>query len=207
MPNEAKFCSGCGEKLTVGAHFCTKCGNKISVSKSAVAVKASVSADKTTGDGFSREVPVWKFIMLSIITFGIYELFWFYGNWKFIKQERGLKVSPFWRSWFSPLFAGSLAGHLLDYLGEKKSPNDFSPVSIGIFYFILSVLWKLPDPYWLISVFTFVPLLPLLTAMNSYWQKEDEGLLLKKFSWWQIILVVLGCSFMTLVVIGTFLPE
>ncbi len=85
---------------------------------------------------FSRVIPTWKFILLSISTFRIYELVWFYRNWKFLKAEKNLKISPFWRAFFCPLWAGSIAGYIQKYMKEKKIPCDYSPIRIGIRYFI-----------------------------------------------------------------------
>lgn len=56
-------------------------------------------------DNFSKVIPIWKFILLSVITFGIYELVWFYRNWKFLKNEQNLKITPFLRTIFSTIFA------------------------------------------------------------------------------------------------------
>ena len=156
---------------------------------------------------FSRIVPTWKFILLSVITFGIYELVWFYKNWKLLKKEKGLKISPFWRALFSPLFAGSIAGHLQKYLKEKNNSCNYSPTLIGISYFVITILWRLPDPYWLLSFFTFIPILPLVNSMNTHWQKEEKNLPVKKFTWWQILLVILGFIWLTLLIIGTFVSE
>lgn len=155
----------------------------------------------------SRIIPVWKFILLSVITFGIYELVWSYMNWRLLKDEKKLDISPFWRSFFAPLFTGSLAKQIKKYLEGKNSPCDYSPTFIGISYFILSISWKLSDPYWLIAFFTFLPVLPLVKSMNTYWQKEEQNLPFAKFTWWQIILVILGIILVILLIGGSFLPE
>lgn len=47
-------------------------------------------------------LPIWKLVVLSLITFGLYEIVWFYKYWKTIKDSNGEKISPFWRA----LFAG-----------------------------------------------------------------------------------------------------
>lgn len=158
---------------------------------------------------FSKVTPLWKFILLSVITLGIYELVWFYRNWKFLKKQRELKISPFWRTFFAPLFTISIAQHLQKYLREKNSPCDYSPVLVGVSYFgILFFSRILQGPsYWLISFFTFIPMLPLVSSMNAYWQKEEKDLPLKKFTWWQIILVILGIILSVLLVIGAFMRE
>jgi len=158
-------------------------------------------------DQFSKIVPTGKFIFLSVITFGIYEFVWFYRNWDLLKEKKGLKISPFWRAFFAPFFTISIAEYLQEYLKEKKIPCDYSPVIIGISYFIILIFWRLPDPYSLISLFTFIPMLPLVNAMNAYWQKEEKNLPLKKFNWWQIILIILVIILLILAIIGTFMPE
>ena len=112
-----------------------------------------------------------------------------------------------YRIWGTFHFAGSIAGHLQKYLKEKDSPCDYSPVIIGISYFVISILWKLPDPYWLIAFFTFIPMLPLVNAMNTYWQKEEKNLPLKKYTWWQIVLIIFAIILLILTIIGTFMPE
>jgi hypothetical protein len=143
---------------------------------------------------YSGAIPLWKFALLSIVTAGIYELVWFYRQWKFLKTETGADISPFWRAFFGAFFSGSLAGRLRDHLRSKSIPCAFSPTVIGISYFVLTILVQLPDPYWLVSYLTFVPLLPLVSAMNRYWSQEAPDLPSEPFAWWQIVLIVLGIA-------------
>ena len=160
---------------------------------------------------FSRVLPIWKFILLSLITTGIYEFIWFYRHWKLLKEEKGLDIYPFWRVFFAPLLAGSITKYLKNFLAEKNVSKELltscNPKLIGITYFILSILWRLPDPYWLISFFTFIPMLPLIKATNAYWEKEDKHLPSKKFTWWQIVLISIGIFWLIISTIGTFMPE
>jgi len=160
------------------------------------------------GGKFSRVVPLWKFALLSLVTFGVYEFVWFYKNWKLLNKEGELNISPFWRTFFAPFFAVSLAGNLQKYLKSKNVTCDYSPRVVGIGYLFIFSLWKLPDPYWLISSFSFIPLLLLVNSMNTYWMKEEgEELPLKEFDWWQVILIAVGMIWLILVIIGAFIPE
>ena len=181
------FCPNCGMELQEDSKFCSSCGAPF--------------------EQFSKIIPIWKFILLSVITFGIYELIWFYRNWKFLKEKNKMNISPFLRAVFAPLFAASIAKHILELLKEKNYQPQYSSTTIGISYFVISALWRLPDPYWLISFFTFLPMIPIVKAMNIYWQKENPDLPLKNFLWWQIILVIFGVILFILTVIGTFIPE
>jgi len=45
-----------------------------------------------------------KLFILSIATLNIYQLFWFYRNWKYIKQRDDSAIMPFWRAVFTPLW-------------------------------------------------------------------------------------------------------
>lgn len=45
-------------------------------------------------------IPTSVFIALSIITFGVYDCYWVYKNWEYIKRRDGLNISPFWRGVF-----------------------------------------------------------------------------------------------------------
>ena len=43
-------------------------------------------------------IPIYKIILFSILTLGLYQDFWFYRNWKILKIKFGYKISPFWRT-------------------------------------------------------------------------------------------------------------
>ena len=187
MMVENMFCTKCGKEITENGRFCQFCSAPL--------------------EQFSKIVPIWKFIFLSVITAGIYESYWFYKTWEFLREKDKLDISPFWRAVFSPIFAVSNAEHVLKLANRENYPEKYSPTIIGISFFILNALWRLPDPYWLISYFTFLPMIPIVKAMNFYWQKENPYSPLKNFSWWQIILIIFGGILLILVLIGVFIPE
>jgi hypothetical protein len=41
------------------------------------------------------------------------------------------------------------------------------PVGLAAAYLLLTALWRLPDPYWLLASLSFVALLPALSAINA----------------------------------------
>lgn len=102
-----------------------------------------------------------KFVLLSVLTFGLYELYWCYKCWKYIRTEEDSRISPFWRAFFAPLWIYPLSKRI--YAGEKKLLGGLLAIS----YLLLSALWNLSDPYWLLSSLTFVPLLPLVFVVDS----------------------------------------
>jgi hypothetical protein len=46
-----------------------------------------------------------KLVVMSLCTFGLYELYWFYMNWNLLKQRHNSDISPFWRAFFAIFFA------------------------------------------------------------------------------------------------------
>lgn len=44
--------------------------------------------------------PVWKFVLFSVVTFGVYEFYWLYRLWVFVKTDRQAKVNAFARTFF-----------------------------------------------------------------------------------------------------------
>lgn len=106
-----------------------------------------------------------KFIVFSLCSFGIYHLYWFYKNWKFVRDRDFVSISPFWRAVFSPIWYYSLSRDVT--VAKGGDSNLTMPALVAVTYFALSMTWKLPDPYWLLSLIGFVPLL------HTVWQIDQ----------------------------------
>ena len=44
-----------------------------------------------------------KFAVLSVVSFAIYPIYWFYGNWKRIRAS-GTPIVPLWRAAMAPFY-------------------------------------------------------------------------------------------------------
>jgi hypothetical protein len=106
-----------------------------------------------------------KLVVLSVCTFGLYHVVWFYKSWKEERQRTDEYLSPAWRSVFAPLFAFSLFTRVRDQATELSVPVGYSPLALAATYFVLSMTWRLPEPYSLISLLAFLPLLPVRAAV------------------------------------------
>ena len=62
---------------------------------------------QTTGPLFLH-IPVSRLILLSIGSCGLYEAYWIYKNWRYIKERDKLNIRPFWRGVFGIFFCHSL---------------------------------------------------------------------------------------------------
>jgi hypothetical protein len=65
-------------------------------------------------------------------------------------------------------------------------------------------LSKLPDPFWLISVFSFVFIIPPFKALNFAKLKSTNIIVVEQtgFNGRQIVLIVLGIIFWGLILLG-----
>lgn len=197
------FCQNCGQGLDSEIKFCGSCGFEVDGTK--------INTQNSThhhikGTRFSGKRTPTRFIVLYFATLGVYPLFWMYDQWTFLKNKQNLNISPGWRAVFSPLWTGSLAGGIQKYLKKENINVSYSPILIGITFFILSALYRLPDPYWLITFLSFIPILPILDAMNQYYEKHDSHLPDPELAWWQNILVGVGLLILILAVYGTLYP-
>ncbi|MBT3619493.1 MAG: hypothetical protein HN523_03610 [Porticoccaceae bacterium] len=148
-----------------------------------------------------------KLFIMSICTFGLYELYWCYKNWVHIKEKKKLEIMPFWRAFFAPLWLYSLMTHLQDEINETKIPIVLHAGLLAALYFIMQLLLRLPDPYWLICYLSFVFLLPANTAILRL--NENSATDVKpndKIQGWNWLAVILGGLLFIIVLIGTFIP-
>lgn len=150
-----------------------------------------------------------KLVLMSIATLGFYQLYWFYKNWMLIKKRSNQNLLPFWRTFFSPLWAFSCFKHIKLAAEETSIP---APPSIGLLalvYFVLNAMSQLPDPYWLISILSFfAPIVPVNTVALAINQKIGaKNYENSTFSTWNWLGLAGGGLVVVFVIIGVFLPE
>ena len=116
-----------------------------------------------------------KLSLLSVATFGLYELFWFYKNWVLIKAKSGRDISPFWRAFFSPLYCYPFATVVSSAAESANVAPRITPGPIAVVYAGLVLLQRLPDPYWLICLLSFVPLIPIARQIGAVHEAIRPG--------------------------------
>jgi hypothetical protein len=147
-----------------------------------------------------------KLLVLSFCTLGLYQYFWFYKNWRIVRDRSGESISPFWRTFFAVFFCYQLFDRVRKH--DPDSPAaDLSAGALAAAWIIPTILWRLPDPYWLIVFAAIFALLPVQAAMNAVNRKavpdHDPN---TRFSIWNWVAVALGGPFFLLAVYGTFMP-
>ena len=139
-------------------------------------------------------ISVSKFIILSVLTFGIYEVWWMYKAWKFFKQRDMDDSTPAARAIFWIFFLTPLLEDIKKFAKENNYTKSYPSTKLSIGFFVFTIAARLPDPYWLISIFSFMFLIPAFTAFNHARINSPniESINQSSFSGKQFILIVIG---------------
>jgi hypothetical protein len=163
--------------------------------------------------GTSDELPFYcvsaaKFTTLSLVTFGLYELFWFYKNWVLIKARTGGSIRPFWRACFSPIFCYPFAVAVKSAAESVNLTQRTNPGAIAAIYVGLIILQRLPDPYSLICLFSFVPLIPIVWRIREIHEAIRPGFE-SAIGWngWSFSALAVGAVVSGLAIAVTFGPS
>ena len=149
-----------------------------------------------------------KLVVMSLATFGIYELYWCYKQWEAIRRRESEKLSPFWRAFFAPLWGFSLFPRIQRLTANYGVPASWSGAGLALGFFILGAMWRLPDPYWLVSLFSFLPLLVVQRSVNALnaavAPAADRN---ARYSGLNVVVIVIGAILLLLAILGTILPN
>ncbi len=139
-------------------------------------------------------VTLQKFILLSIVSFGLYDIWWMYKGWKFFKEKDNLDIMPFPRALFALFFMIGLFDRIQDFAHENGYAKTFS--SLGCFLGVIgfNLLGRLPEPYFIISFISFLFFVPALEAFNYGVRRSPdyEVVETEQFNARQIILLICG---------------
>lgn len=170
----------------------------------AVATPEEIEAYRTTPQ-FGMSVA--KLAVLAVCSFGLYEIYWSYKQWDALRRREHESLMPFWRAFFAPLWGFSLFSRVQQLTAAHLVPATWSSTGLGLAYLVIHVSWRLPDPYWLVSMLSFIPLLVVqrsINALNAV--AAPEAPRNDRYSAWNIVLIVVGGLFVLLAILGTLLP-
>lgn len=152
-------------------------------------------------------VSLLKLSLMSLVTFGLYEVYWFYKNWKCV-QRLGDDVNAPIRALFYPLVSYRLYRRIRDHAKQIGIERELWAGSLAVATFIASALWRLPEPWWLIGLFAFLPMVPVQSMVNDInRQVAPDADRNARFGGWNIFGLVVGGILFLLTLIGTFFGE
>ncbi len=187
-----KICPFCAEEILADAVKCKHCGEWLNRQSAGQGTHPVVRQ-------YSNAQPSWHLVLLSILTLDLYNIYWFYRNWKHLKIHKNLNISPGWRTLglFVPIYGIILIYWQFKDIDEillkakckklfyKLSPGE-ATLAYVFFIFISSrlsnFLWKLTNPTGLLVVTIFTIVFSLLAVwilvyvqkmLNEFWEKEQ----------------------------------
>jgi|SRR5688572_4361943 hypothetical protein len=169
------------------------------------AVTTTVAASANTLTPIYFPVSLTKFIVMHFCTVGMYQLYWFYENWKLILERERSDASPFWKTFFMFIYCYIFFEKVRSSAAELKIAQSISVQFLATGWIVMSTLWILPDPYGLIALISIVFLIPVQQAAN----RVNEFLVPchdrnDRFTALNIVAVIIGGLLLATVVVGAF---
>ena len=147
-----------------------------------------------------------KLVVMSLCTFGLYELYWAYKHWDAQRRREREELSPFWRAFFAPLWAFSLFPRLQRITAMYGVPATWSGSGLALAYFLLHLVWRLPDPYWLLSLLGVLPLLVVQRSVNTLNETvAPEAPRNNTYSGANVVAIMIGGVLLLAAIVGTLL--
>lgn len=155
-------------------------------------------------------VPISRLIVLSIASFSIYEFYWIYKNWRYVKERDNLKIRPFWRGLWGIFYCHSLLRRMHeDSEARAVEPPTFSPGALATGWVVLvltgNIVSRLPDvAASVISAFipSFLCFVPVQRYVNKIAKKRNRNESYYGWSAGHVVCLVLGLIFWALLLVG-----
>lgn len=181
--------------------------------------------DQNTISPNGNEEPLYLFIsvkrlfIMSILSLGVYEAYWIYKNWSYVKKREGLDISPFWRGFFGIFYCHSLLNKIYEdvELNKVEQPN-FSPSVLATWWVVLTIAGNIANritdrisntaieySILVISLFTFLLFIPVQQYINTVHERLGYSKKYKLWSVGHVICIVLGIIIWGILALGLFL--
>ncbi len=132
-----------------------------------------------------------KLIIMSVMTLGLYEIYWFYRNWRAVQLAEGSKIWPFARSLFGVLTSYFLFSRVA---GIQALP-------LALLYASISVVGsRLPDWGMLAGFFSFVPLLFVQDGMVRTGHVQESN----TYSLFETCYLIVASCIVVLAIVSAF---
>ena len=112
-------------------------------------------------------VSLTKLAVMSLATCGWYSIYWFYKNWKMIKDRENSDIWPVGRAFFAIFFWYALFKRVRDYEGQHDYPKLLAAGPLAIVLVLCAILpYLLPIPWNMLGFLSFLFLLVVQSHVN-----------------------------------------
>jgi hypothetical protein len=171
---------------------------------------ATDNFNKTTSTPLFLYIPVARLILLSIASFSLFEAYWIYKNWRYIKERDQLNINPFWRGWFGIFFCHSLLRRIHeDEEARSIQMPSFSPggqATGWVVLLIVSIAISSARSIAASIIAAFVPsflcFVPVQNYINSVSARRNPGQPYYRWSSGHIVCLVFGIIIWVILLFG-----
>jgi hypothetical protein len=117
----------------------------------------------STREGILFAVGLTKLTLMSITTLGVYQGYWMYRNWKYLRQRRKVQARADRRADYPFFFLYPLFREIRTLGALISSEHMPSPALLFAVWLALTMLANLPDPYCLLGNLDIIPILIVQT--------------------------------------------
>lgn len=153
-------------------------------------------------------VSLFKLAIMSIFTAGIYEIYWFYRNWRIIKVREKSNIAPGVRSVFSVFFCYQCFSRIYKYGAQIGVQSVVPPIAWAAGWVLITISPQLRGPWLLYYLLSFIYLLPVQAHVNrinaAMHPPHAENSKFSRSNW---IVIVIGAIMWTLVIVGVNQPK
>jgi|GEM_PF-2617054 len=155
-------------------------------------------------------IPISRLVLMSILTFGLYELYWMFMNWDYLRDEKHMKVQPMSRVVFREIFIYSLLRRIHDDPDSNAihKPTFFA-IGLAFLWFVLSTLRGITasdNTVCIKMIAAFIPsflcLIPVQLYVNAVRRKQYPDMQYYSWTTGHIIMLVIGCVLWSLLILG-----
>jgi len=112
-------------------------------------------------------VSLFKLAVMTFCTAGLYELYWFYKNWQAVRDREFSTINPTLRTAFALFFCYRLFAKVRNLGLTVNAPSSLAAGWLATGWIVTGLIGLLPDPWSLISMCTFLFLLPVQRVINQ----------------------------------------
>lgn len=137
-------CPACGAAVQPGSRFCTNCGRSLAVPELTAAAPAAVETGQPVELGY--RITASRILLLTILSNGLYFLYWFYLTWKQYGQHTGRQVYPVWHALtlFLPVYSlFRTHAHVRSYKELMKAAGAATTLSLALSVTLVGLWWGL----------------------------------------------------------------
>jgi hypothetical protein len=160
-------------------------------------------------------IPETHFITMSLVTLGLFNTYWVYKNWSYLKERDNLEIMPFWRAVFGIFYMHSLLKEIGndEQLNRLQSAN-FPASNLATGWVVMNILGNsiarsenisYSSIGIVISLSSFLFLLPVQNYIHNVNKIGNRNLSYSEWSFGQTLCIMLGAPLLIFVLIGVFL--